>query len=99
MPTGSPYRALDSELPQHQLADVGIGVCLAAERAFLRAEQDAALGVGDGGSAVGAFDQHGVERNALGGEVEVQFDWVVTGLVVDIDGAGKLGSVFVVEPI
>ena len=40
----------------------------------------------------------GVERDALGGEVEVQLDRVVARLAVDIDGAGELGGLGVVEP-
>lgn len=46
-----------------------------------------------------AFHEVGVERDALGRHVEVQFDGVVTGLVVDIDGAGELGGFGVIEPI
>ena len=57
------------------------------------------MGVGGGGGAVGAFDERGVAADALGREVEVQLDRVVARLAVDIDGAGELRGLGVVEPL
>src|SRR5687768_4350421 len=57
------------------------------------------LGITRRRRSVGAFDERGIKRDALGGEVEVQLDGVVAGFVVDIDGAGEFRGVGIVQPV
>src|ERR1044072_8849572 len=89
----------NSELPQDQIAHVGVRHRPLDKHAALRAEQDAPLGFGRSRGAVGAFYERRVERNALRGKVEMQFNRVVAGLIGDIDRAGESGAFAVVEPI
>ena len=96
---GFGHLSLNSKLPQHQIAHVRVRHWRAVEHAGLRAEQHAALPVFAGRRAVRAFDQRRVERNALGREIEMQLDRVVARLVVDIDRAGELRRLGVVEPV
>src|SRR5689334_7548555 len=75
--------ALNAELPQDKVVNVGVGHRALYEHAALRTENHATLSLAGGRRAVRAFDERRIDRNALGCKVEMQLHRVIARLVVN----------------
>src|SRR6185295_3010324 len=86
------------ELLEHDVGDFEVGELAAEEDAGFRSEQHASLGRFFGRRAVRAAHKIGVQWNCLRAGVEEELEWIVPGLAMDIDSAGKFGCPRILEP-